>query len=377
MKKVLLLYADVGSGHRMAVQALQKAFSKREDANQYEVLTIDLFAELDVAPFNTSNISHELFTSNYTLEALASFIWRLTNTFFGNGMFRAYVEARLREETRKFLIEEKPDLVICAHPIVATAVASVKKELNFKLVMAVTDLVTMMRGWHDENADLIFAPSLDAKETMQKRLGALCPAIESEYFPLRQNYLEVSDANEIRAKLGFAEDRPIIGITGGGVGTKVLAGVIADLASLNKYNLLVFTGNLNLLKQSLERKYSSRQDVKVLGFIDNIYDYFNACDLVIAKPSATTVMELTAMQKPAVFSKYLMENDRGNVNFLLRFPWFRYAGASKAKLLEQVDELMELYAANKDVNSLKPNPDYAKMVDYMIEKSLGLLEYTK
>jgi|GEM_PF-6872074 len=371
MKKVLLLYADVGSGHRIAMQALQAAIAKRSDALEYVVQAVDIFAELDVAPFNTSNSSHELFTSNYTLEGLASFVWRVCNTFAGNGVLRAYVEGRLKEDLKVFLLEQKPDLIICAHPMVAMALSELKNELGFKYTIAVTDLVTMMRGWHDQNADIVFAPTLEAKQTMIERMGAICPRVEAPFFPLRQNYLHVAEKSQIMSELKFTDPaRLVIGITGGGVGTKILTGVVRDLAALNKYNLIVFTGDLRFMRESLERRYRERSDIRVFGFVDNIYDYFNACDILIAKPSATTVIELTAMQKPTVFSKYLMENDKGNVDYLLTKPWFRYAGSSRPKLLEQVTELSEYMAQKPD---LKPDASFTHMVDFIVDESLKLL----
>ena len=129
-------------------------------------------------------------------------------------------------------------------------------------------------------------------------------------------------------------------MTGGGVGTKPLKKALEMLVSQGKYQIILLAGKLDYLKDQLQSQYADSKSVKIFGYIDNIQDYYNACDVVIAKPSSATVMEVDLFQKKGIWTKYIGEQDAGNPSYVQRNPRFRYIAYEWDKLSPTLEELL-------------------------------------
>ncbi len=116
--------------------------------------------------------------------------------------------------------------------------------------------------------------------------------------PVRRAFFEIADRTA-------GEHRPTLLVFGGSQGAHAInQAVIASLASLR-----AAVPGIHIIHQTGERDYNEAQaaylsaggSAEVYPFIDDMPGAFARCDLVLCRSGASTVAEITAAAKPAVF----------------------------------------------------------------------------
>jgi processive 1,2-diacylglycerol beta-glucosyltransferase len=364
--KILQVMTDAGSAHRVAANVIAKEFA-RIFPDKYEVKTIDLFKVSGVAPFSTSDASYALVSENQTLEALNNLVFKFTNTSIGFEIFYRYVTSMLIDECEAIIKEESPDLIISLHPIVGIVVRALKERMpELKTVQVVLDPVTIFRGWADPNADLIISPTAEAVNSIV-RYGVEVSNIVYPLYPVKPEMKNFAPKEEVLKTLNLRNDKPIILMTGGGVGTQTLRKAIKNLVESGKYQIIILAGRISDFKIQLENRYGNNPDVKVLGYVDNIQDLYNACDVMVAKPSAFTVMEAEIFDIKVVWTRYIGQQDYGNVSYVQRNPKSRYIGDDWSSLIPSIEELLELNP-RKPVKKFERSFDETEKIVHEIDK---------
>lgn len=341
MKKVLIAITDAGSGHRSAANALELAFTKLYPGD-YEVKIVDLFKTADVEPFNTSDSFYSLVSRNRKFEVINNLGFKILNTEFAYTFFYSYTIHRLYEECLKVIEEEQSDVIISTHPVVSMIMREIKlRNPKVKSVTVITDLITLFRGWADDKADLVFAPTNDAVNTLVK-MGVDVTKIIYPLFPLNPALASYRSKEEVIKELGFNATDPIVLITAGGVGINSIIKAIEMLAKSEQYQIIVIAGRLKVYRTKLEKLFASSMRVKVFGFVTTIQDYINACDIIVAKPGPATILEVELFKKKAVFTRRIGEQEIGNVDYLMRNPNFRYIDDDYSTLASTLNQLLKL-----------------------------------
>lgn len=129
--------------------------------------------------------------------------------------------------------------------------------------------------------------------------------------PLSEQYTPVSYQlqSEYRKGLGIKSDVKVICVTGGGLGAKRLNDAVSAIVP----ELLVHYPSLVVLhisgrdhEEELSRRYENTLDkkqyaqVKVKGFVNDLYRYTAAADVVVSRAGATQLAELAIQKKPAI-----------------------------------------------------------------------------
>lgn len=366
-KKILILFADVGNGHRAAAQALVSTFNTKYP-DRYDVKMVDLFKETDVEPYNTSQESYELFTRNSTLLRVSNFFFRLFNTSFFYPVFYNYTSGRLLKESQELIQEYDPDMVISVHPIVSMVVKDLKiKGADFKSITVITDLLTIMRGWADETADLIFSPTNDAVSILT-RYGADIKKIVYPLFPIDPKFKKTVNREEFQKSLGFNSEKPVVMVTGGGGGTNTQMRAIKYLAKKG-HQIMIMCGKRADVLENLTERFAEYPHVKIIGYVTNMQDYMNASDIIICKPGTTSIMEVEVLNKKGIISQPIGEQEKGNIEYALQNPKFRYFGKDSRKLSKILEELLK----GGDFNSVQPRRSLDES-EQIVEKIVEVLE---
>ncbi len=336
-----MLIGDVGGGHRAPAQAIKQVFDQQY-AGQYEVDIVDLFTEADIAPYNTSEASYALFSQNYTLEKINNLVYRLINTRLGSWFFTKYTLSRLYYPTLEIIRNSNPDILVSNNPIVCLVASSIKKkEGGFYSVTQITDLGKLLRGWADKSADLIVSPSKQAIDELI-RYGIDKSKIVGPLFPIRKGFSDPSrPRGEFLSSLGLNSKGPVVLVTGGGVGTnKYMLKAIDSIASDSSLQIIIMAGKVDKVRRSLEHRYQMLSNLKVVGFVNNMQDYYNAADIIVAKPGTSTVLETELLRKKTIFTRKVGEQEIGNVRYLKRNPLTRYLGDDWKQLGDYIHELL-------------------------------------
>lgn len=348
--KVLIAIADAGHGHRSAADAIASSFSKLYP-DQYDVKVMDIFAYADVQPFSNTGAMHALISQNYAIEAVINFLMRLGNIPFFFEIFTAYMNWFEYREVKKIIQKEKPDLVVCIHPLVAMVLKAIKRRNGgFKYAVVVTDLVTLFRGWADKSAEVVFCPTEEAVSTLVK-YGVQPERIVYPLFPIKGELKDFKPREEILAKHGLDTQRTTIMITGGGVGTRSMVKGIDKLIKNKDLQFIIFAGRSEAIKEKLIDRYGSYDNVRVTGFVTNFQDYLNACDIMVGKPGPATILEVELFGKKAVLTRKVGHQETGNISYALRNPKFRYIGDNWGSLPSAVKELLRIQVQSSRLTS--------------------------
>lgn len=343
--KVLILIGDAGGGHMAPAKVLKQAM---EDTYSQSVIVeiVDLFTAVDVAPFNTSNASHELFSQNYTLEVINNLFFRLINTRLGAYLFARYTLSRLYGATEVLIDQIAPDIIVTNNPLVAIVSRELKtRKQNFFSVVQVTDLGTILRFWADEAAEIVFSPAELATQKLIE-FGVSPARIRYPLFPIKRNLQQVSGLPGLLKSLGLKSGLFTVLVTGGRVGTnKLMQQAINSIVNIPNIQIIILAGDSAWAQSRMQKKFRKFPHVKVLGFVDDIQNYYALADVVVAKPGTSTILELEALDKMAIFTRRVGEQEEGNVKYLLSNPRFRYLGHNWNTLPALIADLLREQAA--------------------------------
>lgn len=365
-KKVLIIIADIGNGHKSAADAITTVF-KAKYGEDYELKTIDIYKEADVEPFNSADVSYKFLSQNRGYEKVSNVTWKFTNTLIGYKLYKAYFLGLIYKAAKAVIEKESPDIVISAYPLTSTIINQMRKDgAKFKYVVVITDLITMHRSWADESADLVTSPTPDAVKTLVN-FGVDINKVIYPFFPLKPELENFKPKSEITQQLNFSNELPIILITGGGLGTKAISAAIQKLCKREDLQIVVIAGKLDEYREELEEMYKDNKNVRVLGFVSNMYDYLNACDIVIGKPGATTVMEIELFNKKAIFTRYIGVHDFGNIEYALRDPKIKYIADDWDKLEQSLDDLLNFIPREADTKIKRSFKEAETIVDEIVK----------
>jgi len=113
--------------------------------------------------------------------------------------------------------------------------------------------------------------------------------------------LTLSAAAEVKAALGFDAKRPLVVVTGGGLGARRLNDAVIKAADdlLKITSILHITGTINYDEAIAHAP--KQTDYKILPFVSkDMNQMMGAADVVIARAGATTMLELASLHKATI-----------------------------------------------------------------------------
>lgn len=145
----------------------------------------------------------------------------------------------------------------------------------------------------------------------------------------------------------FSEDKPVILIIGGSLGSKVINDSIRAIIDklLLTYNIIHICGKGNIDNNLKDKKgYRQFEYVK-----EELPHFMNGADLVISRAGANVIFELLALKKPNLLIPLSRKSSRGDQ--ILNAESFRKSGYSLVMQEEEITEDRLL----KDINDLYKN----------------------
>lgn len=284
--KVLILSASIGSGHTKAAEALQKIFGESAQV-------VDFMAR-EVSTLNW-------LTKKLYLAALR-FIPDLYDRIykFADGR-RVGVSARFLSSAlmylpfARLLKNFRPDVVICTHPF-PEAAASLWKFLHAKsarkfLLAAVLTDYSLHEIWIYGEVDAYFVATAE----MRRELATHCRTGQKIFatgIPIG------SEFNAIK-KIPDATRTTIL-IMGGGLGLGSIEETLSELDKIRKPLKIVVVAGQNEKLLARLKKFRSRHELKIFGYVSDVCKLMAAADLLITKPGALTMTEAFAAGLPLI-----------------------------------------------------------------------------
>jgi UDP-N-acetylglucosamine--N-acetylmuramyl-(pentapeptide) pyrophosphoryl-undecaprenol N-acetylglucosamine transferase len=132
------------------------------------------------------------------------------------------------------------------------------------------------------------------------------PKAISQYvgIPVREEFKKYSspEREALKQELGFSAKKPLVVVTGGGLGAARLNNAtVAEAENLTQNAQIVLISGVGQFEELKNKTRGSSPDFHLFGFIaQDMWKYLAAADLVVARAGATSNLELAALAKPTI-----------------------------------------------------------------------------
>jgi processive 1,2-diacylglycerol beta-glucosyltransferase len=315
MARVLILHASVGAGHKRAADALAAAFARRSPG---QVRVEDVLDHTN--PLFREAYAHSYLRLTDKLPSLWGYVYEQTDRDF----FRLATEMRTLVDSiwvwglRKLLREYTPEVIVCTHflPVEVLALRKGRARLTQPLYCVVTDYAAHA-FWVYRDVDRYFVATEETRQQLIER-GVPGGAIQINGIPVDPRATTPKTLPETRQAHGFAIDRPMISIFGGGLEPSRVRVIVEGLLQQElKATLIVVGGrNRSLLNEISDLQSTEHTELHKLGFIDYVDDLVVGSDIVVTKAGGLTVSEVLARGRPMIIIDPIPGQEESNADYL-------------------------------------------------------------
>ncbi len=315
-KKVLILTADAGFGHRSAANALAAALQ-----NQYgEAVQVEILNPLDDR--KTPLLLRESQSDYDRLVRKAPELYKLGYDASDLTLTSAIVESALTvmlfEVMRDVLRKQRPDVIVTTYPLYQAPLYSVFSIFRtfVPLVTVVTDLVSVHRLWFHPNVNYLLAPTPIVRNNAIEA-GVAAEKIQVTGIPVHPQIAEGKRApQEIRAQLGWLPDILTI-LT---VGSKRVSGMMDALQVINHFGaplqLAVVCGKDRHTYNELHQM-TWHVPVHLYEYTSEMPLLMRAADLIVCKAGGLIVTEALACGLPMMLINVIPGQEMGNMEYVV------------------------------------------------------------
>jgi UDP-glucose 4-epimerase len=324
--RVLILSADIGEGHDLPARIIKADLEEEVPGAEVEIANgLEAMGKVSATVLrNGSKVTFRwmpwLFDAQYWLiTKFAPARWlfhHLGYVFSGRGLL-------------KVIEEHDPDAVISTYPGV-TAVLGMLREnrrLDIPVQSAITDLAGL-RYWAHPGVDLHYVTHPESIEEVERLVGP--GTVEWVRPPISRDFLMPRTRRDAREALDVPAHARVVLVSGGGWGIGDLEGAIRSALSEDAL-VVCITGRNEIAREKLERSFAGNEQVRILGFTEQMSDWMAAADAMIHATAGLTVLEAHIRGCPVVSYGFSAGHLRANNAAFERFGLAEVA-ASKHEL---------------------------------------------
>lgn len=300
-KKILILYASYGSGHKAIAEYIAKYFKTQN--SEYEIVTLDLLTYSMKKVGKWSQKANDF--CMLKMPIVHDILYRLSNNKLGGfisdeGSMTLFKNKKMAAILSSF----NPDLTIATHFFGSSLIAYYNSRgiINSKLITIVTDYETHELWINDYKDDdyIIVANKDEEKDLLKKGIekekikvfGIPIAPIENNKFN-RDKYLK---------EFNFSGNKPIcIFFSGGGNGSFFAIPYICKVIKNNSnIDFIIVSGKNKKTKIYLDEYIvkNNLSNVRVLGFVNNVLELLDFADFAISKPGGVQSTECLYFNTP-------------------------------------------------------------------------------
>jgi processive 1,2-diacylglycerol beta-glucosyltransferase len=255
-----------------------------------------------------------------TIPQLYRYIYKRAERATEVGRFRLWAHQFTAGNLRPLILRERPDVVVCTHAFPCGAMAEYKREFSDAppVVAIVTDFA-VHAFWIHENIDRYVVATPAVRDRILKR-GIRADAVSATGIPVKSEFARKDEPlNALRERLDLPRERAIVLLMGGGLGIAPLERMLGALNAVTMpIAAVVFAGqNARIQRRLSAAAESINYPVRALRFVDNVYDYMHAADVLVTKPGGLTAAEALVAGVPMVLCKPLPGQEERNRRVLV------------------------------------------------------------
>ncbi len=313
-RRIALLYASAGTGHKTAALALSRWFEKESPG--CETLC------LDTLDFTNALVRGFYARSYLEMVRRAPRLWGYFYDTFDEPEAADGIVAALNELTERLhlnrLIERleafAPDALLFTHFFGAAAVAEQLQPhrpvfyVNTDFLSHVFHRSRRFTGWFVASEETRLQYEADGIDMARVVVSGI---------PVSPRYLSLPSKEEARRNLGLSGKDPVILVMGGGIGVGPFEEVVASLVGDERLAVLAVCGNNKKIKARLEETFDGAKNLKIFGFVDAIENHYVASDLIFTKPGGLSTSEILCAGTPMIIVDPIPGQEQRNSDYLL------------------------------------------------------------
>src|SRR5579859_7871699 len=316
-KRILILMAEAGFGHRSAAQAIAAALQEDYD----EDCIVEVVNPLDDERTPTFLRNTQIDYDKNVREApnLYKLGYDVSDTALAATALEGAYTLLLLETLRDLIKTRQPDVIISTYQAYLAPLSAVfaLTKRHIPLITVVTDWTTVHRWWFNKVSDLCLVPTQTAYDLALKE-GMPAQKLKIVGIPVHPRFSsETRDRAEILAELGWQVYLPTILVVGG---TRVrnLPDVLRVLnhSGFRLQLAVVAGGDDDLHRQLLDTEW--HQPTHIYGYVDNMPVLMRAADCVVCKAGGLVLSEALACGLPILLVDAIQGQETGNADYILQ-----------------------------------------------------------
>lgn len=207
-------------------------------------------------------------------------------------------------EAKKIISKEKPDVIFSKGGFVAVPVVIAASMKKIPVVAHESDITPgLANKLSSPFCDKLCVTFRESLKFIKGNKGVLTGS------PIRS---EIFKGSKLRGKkiCGFTDDKEILFIMGGSLGSKVINDVIRENLEeiLTKFNVIHICG-----KGNIDKRYIDKKSYKQFEYVsEELPDLMIASDFIISRAGANSIFEFLALKKPTLLIPLSRKASRGD-----------------------------------------------------------------
>jgi UDP-N-acetylglucosamine:LPS N-acetylglucosamine transferase len=237
----------------------------------------------------------------------------------------ALAASALHRGIEEALLTYRPRGIVISHFFLIAPILEVlrNRRLTIPVITIVTDPFTAHPLWFLARGQTMVVFSERIKECAV-RCGIPSDRVHVFPFILDARYSrndERSSVDVSKSTLGFRPDQRVILLLGGGDGMPRGFRIVKTLLRRHPgVGVVLVCGRNKSLFRKAGRLVATEEgkNLRVFAYVDDVPDLIRMSDAVLTKGGASTVMEIIAMERIPVITTYIWEQEKGNVEFVVK-----------------------------------------------------------
>ncbi|MEN6410993.1 MAG: glycosyltransferase, partial [Anaerolineaceae bacterium] len=314
-KRILILTADAGYGHRSAANALAQSFDMQYGSACECRIVNPVFEKSAPVFLRNSQLNYD--RTVMQSPGFYRFTYEASDSMEISALVHQTMGMLLYKSMREMVTDYRPDAVITTYHSYEAAFDAVKasKKMKTPFFCVVTDLTNVHKLWFRRTPDRLFVGS----DTIQKEAiacGYPPEKITVSGIPVNPAIAhETRSKPEIRRSLGWDESLPTLLI----IGSRRVQHLAEDLRAIQSAGLplqvAVITGGDDEQYQQLHQT-SWKMPVYLYPFVKNVPEMMLAADMLASKAGGLVIAEGLACGLPILLIDALPGQEAGNVDFV-------------------------------------------------------------